>query len=138
MYGSPWQLLPVTTGLFVTAVLSVSLIRECRSGRLQLDPGQQVVLFLAAALAFIYVLAPFRFGGGSFFNVRFPWVILIVILPLLACVSEQAGSVVRVALISAGILSVASHAFFFSQQSGEVATFLSGLRSGCKKGEGIQ
>lgn len=134
---SPWQLLPATAGMFVVAIVTVSLARDFRSDRLQLDAGQWAVLLSAAALTGIYFLAPFRFGGGSFFNDRFPWVIILVLLPLLACVSNRSASIVRVALISAGILSVATNAVVFRQQSDEVSAFLSGLRSGCTKGDGI-
>ncbi|MFA7403984.1 MAG: hypothetical protein WC007_08320 [Pelobacteraceae bacterium] len=134
---SPLQLVPAAIGMFVALVLTVSLAKDCRSGRLTLDPGQKTALFLAAVLTVIYLLAPFRFGGGSFFNNRFPWVILLVLLPLFACVSDRAGTVVRIGLISAGILSVMLNVFIFRQQSDDVSAFLSGLRSGCAKGEGV-
>ncbi|MFO8066893.1 MAG: hypothetical protein R6U11_04850 [Bacteroidales bacterium] len=36
-----------------------------------------------AFLVFIYFIFPFNFGGGAYFNQRIPWVVLLLILPLM-------------------------------------------------------
>lgn len=134
---SPLQIIPAALAMFVTLLLMRSLVKDSRTDRVTFDAGQKTLVILAACLTVIYFAAPFRFGEGSFFNDRFPWVILLIILPLLACVNDKAASAASVGMIGVAVLSVALNIFVFRQQSDEVAAFLSGLESGCKKGDGV-
>jgi hypothetical protein len=83
----------------------------------------------------IYLIAPFQFGGGAFFNQRFPWVIFLIILPLLR-IDEKFISK-RFVLISGasitGLFLIVNTAVFW-QQSAKVQKFLSGLNAGIPKG----
>lgn len=133
---SPLQIIPAAAAMFVSLLLMRGIIKDCRSG-VVLDSGRKALLVLAGILTVIYFAAPFRFGEGSFFNDRFPWVILLIILPLLACVNSRSVYVSGAGLIVIAFLSVVLNIFVFRQQSDEVAAFLAGLESGCKKGDGV-
>jgi len=134
---SPLQIIPAAAAMFATLLLIRSLVKDCRADRVTFDAGQKMLIILAAILTVIYFAAPFRFGDGSFFNDRFPWVILLIILPLLACVNDKAVPFISFGLIVVASLSVALNIFVFRQQSDEVSVLLSGIESGCKKGDGI-
>ncbi len=134
---SPWQLVPGSICLFVILMLLFSFARDRLIGKFQLIAGQKALLLLALTLTVIYLLAPFWLGDGSYFNDRFPWVILILLLPPLAGVSAHKNPAVKVGIITTAILSLCFNAVIFRQQSKEVATFLEGLHVGCSKGDMI-
>jgi hypothetical protein len=96
---------------------------------------EKILLFLASLLMTIYLAAPFQFGGGGFFNERFPWVILITLLPICQFPEtifwKQFGQKMLIGAVS----------FFFAfntvilwQQSRKVEQYLSGLAIDLPKG----
>lgn len=132
---SPWQLVPSSICLFVMLLLLRAFVKHLTKGKHKLYAEQKAMLLLALTLTAIYLLAPFWLGDGSYFNDRFPWVILILLLPLLAGTSAHTKPVVKFGIITTVILSLCFNAAIFRQQSNEVATFLEGLRVGCSKGD---
>ncbi len=91
-------------------------------------PRQEIFLLgFLVSLIFLYFFAPFNFGEGSFFNQRFPWVILLIMLPLLR-IPEK----IRVRRLFSIIAASAALVFFIfnckvlSQQSDIVSEFLRG------------
>jgi hypothetical protein len=134
---SLWQLLPATTALFVVLLLLFSRVKERVEDSQEIASGSRAMLLVAAILTGIYFLAPFRFGGGCFFNERFPWVILLVLLPALACASAQGRLLVRNCLAAAAAFSVVCNVVVLRQQANEVETFLAGLPGVCAQRERI-
>ena len=139
---SPWQMLPgfLFTGLFLSFfILSVYLlIRDPDEGWVKIrdiSASDKVLICLSCFLLFIYFVTPFRFGGGDFFNQRFPWVILLILLPLLR-INEK---IVSKRFVSLSISFVVVLFFVFNtailwQQSKKVEEFLSGLNADIPKG----
>jgi hypothetical protein len=86
-------------------------------------------------LVLTYLFAPISFGGGFYFNERFPWVILLVALPLLR-IPETILFRRIVSIFSAGIVSIffVLNIVILWQQSNKIEKFLSGLRIGLPKG----
>jgi hypothetical protein len=139
---SPWQMLPgfLFAGLFLSFfIFSVYLlIRDSKKGWVKIrdiSPSDKVLICLASFFLLIYFITPFRFGGGDFFNQRFPWVIFIILLPLLRINKKFFSE--RFVLVS--ISSVAIIFFVFNtailwQQSNKVEEFLNGLNADIPKG----
>jgi hypothetical protein len=86
-------------------------------------------------LTLIYFLAPFRFGGGDGFNIRLPWVILLILLPLLripeSILFRRIVTIVTVLIVS---VFFAFNAVILWQQSDKVEEFLSGFHMELPKG----
>jgi len=139
---SQWQMLPgfMFTCLFLSFfILSIYLlIKDPDKGWLKIgdvSASDKVLIYLSFLLLLIYFATPFRFGGGDFFNQRFPWVIFIILLPLLQInkrfLSER---FVLVSIASVAVIFLVFNAFIFLQQSSRVEKFLSGLNAGIPKG----
>jgi hypothetical protein len=137
VYFSPWQLVPGSICLFVLLLLLRAFVKDRLNGKHQLYAEQKAMLLLALTLTAIYLAAPFGLGDGSYFNNRFPWVILLLILPPLAGVSEHNNPAVKVGILTTAILFLFFNTVIFRQQGKEVATFLEGLRVACSKGDMI-
>lgn len=75
---SPWQRVPGTVALGLVAA-GAALARRSRPG----PAAGRFLRPLVATLVVVYFAAPRRFGGGSLFNERLPWMILLLALPLL-------------------------------------------------------
>jgi len=139
---SPWQMLPgfIFTFLFLSFfILSVySLTKDPDDGWVKIkdiSASDKVLICLSSFFLLIYFITPFRFGGGDFFNQRFPWVVLLILLPLLRINKKFFSE--RFVLVS--ISSVAIIFFVFNtailwQQSKKVEKFLSGLNTDIPKG----
>jgi len=135
---SLWQLFPASLVMFLYFLFTYSSVKDIykKYGQnKQLPESEKILLFLASILILIYLFTPFRFGGGCFFNQRFPWVILLIILPLFQIPEtvfwKRFGQTIIVGTVS----------FFFAfntvalwQQSRKVEKFLSGLNTGLPKG----
>lgn len=93
------------------------------------------LLYLEAALIVICLFAPFHLGEGSLFNQRFPWVILLLGLPLMNVPARflsarfTMGLLFFVATLFTGINSVALY-----QKSLVIESFLGGLSLDLPKG----
>ena len=139
---SPWQMLPgfLFAGLFLSFfILSVYLLfKDPDAGWVKVrdfSASDKVLICLSCFLLLIYFVTPFRFGGGDFFNQRFPWVILLILLPLLR-INEK---IVSKRFVSLSISFVVVLFFVFNtailwQQSKKVEEFLSGLNADIPKG----
>jgi len=135
---SPWQVLPAFPLLYLIILfyyLSMKDAFQRGSGIRNITPSQKSLIYLSSLLILIYLLVPWRVGEGCYFNERFPWVILLITLPLLRIPEtiffKRFGTVVI-----AGIVSVffAFNAIILWQQSTKVEKFLSGLHVGLHKG----
>ena len=96
---------------------------------------KRTLLIFAATLVLIYFLMPFQFAGGSYFNERLPWVILLVVLPLLFLNETQT---VRTFVTTAGVfisvLFLCCNLVVFSDQCGTIREYLGGLRTDLPRG----
>jgi len=139
---SPWQMFPgfIFTGLFLCFfILSVYiLLKNPDEGWIKIrdiSASDKVLICLSCFLLLIYFVTPFRFGGGDFFNQRFPWVIFIILLPLLRINKKFFSErFVLVSIVSVAVLFFAFNSIILWQQSSKVQKFLSGLNSGLPKG----
>lgn len=93
------------------------------------------MLLLSSTLAVIFLLAPNAVGGGSYFNNRFPWVILLLLLSLFSGFRVPLGRLYMVFIVVAALLSLGTNIFIFKQKSDEIANFLTGTDYGCSEGD---
>jgi len=139
---SPWQMLPGFTFTFLFLsflIISVylSIKDRYKSGiRIgHISSSEKVLVCLSSFLILIYLFIPFRLGGGNFFNQRFPWVILLITLPLLRFHEKILSK--RFVVITSVIIAILFSAFnatLLWQQSAKVEKFLSGLNAEIPKG----
>jgi len=102
-----------------------------------ISPSDSFVLLLISFLALFYLLSPndlFGIGSGAYFNLRFPWVIFLVLLPVLDFPISNAQK----KLYSLGIMFFVSVFFLFNamainQKSKTVANYVSGVGAGLPK-----
>lgn len=78
----PWAVLAVTLGTMLLA----AYLRK--TGNSVNRDTTRCIGWLLAALTLVYLFAPDNFAGGSLFNHRLPWIILLLSLPLLPCPAE--------------------------------------------------
>ena len=139
---SSWQMLPgfLFAGLFLSFfILSVYILfKDPDTGWVKIrdfSASDKVLICLSCFLLLIYFVTPFRFGGGDFFNQRLPWVIFIILLPLLRINKKLfSGRFVLVSIASVAILSFVFNTGILWHQSVKVEKFLSGLNAGLPKG----
>jgi len=114
---------------------SVKDIHKRNGQNKNVSDSEKLLIFLASVLILICLFTPFRFGGGSFFNQRFPWVIFLIMLPLFKIPEtvfwKQFGSKIIVGVVS---FYFAFNTVILWQQSSEVEKYLSGLRVQIPKG----
>jgi len=139
---SPWQMFPgfILTGLFLCFfILSVYiLVKDPNEGWIKIrdiKSSDKVLICLSCFLLLIYLVTPFRFGDGDFFNQRFPWVIFLILLPLMRIDKKKFSErFVLVSTVSVAVLFFAFNSVILWQQSFKVQKFLSGLNAGLPKG----
>ena len=129
---SRWQLVPGC--LYISLVVSFvySPLKEiylaAKANKHEVPPPVKTVLILASLLTIIYLVAPFRIGDGSNFNERLPWVILLVLPPLMrlphAAIFQRAGAAL-VAGCAAGFLLC--NAVVLWEESTKIERYLRGL-----------
>ncbi len=135
---SPWQILPASLFMFLIVLFGYLSLKDIFQKILQdinIPASEKPLICMALFLFLIYLLAPFRFGDGCFFNQRFPWVILLITLPLLRIPEtffwKRFGSIVIAGIAG---LFFAFNAVILWQQSVKVEKFLSGLHAELPKG----
>jgi len=82
----PWQLLPAALFMFMIVLFGHASMKDIWkrwSQSRDITASEKTLIYLASVLILIYLFAPFSFGDGAYFNQRFPWVILLIIVPLL-------------------------------------------------------
>jgi hypothetical protein len=130
---SPWQLLPGV--LLMAAIIKCgyqpikNLCQQWLKGE-HVAPEAKVLL-----LTNFFLLCVYFFHYGVYFNQRFPWVIMIILLPLLRMPEttflKRHGQAIIVVIVT---IFFVIDAGVMWQQSSKVETFLSGLRVGLPKG----
>jgi len=139
---SPRQMFPgfILTCLFLSFfIFSVYiLVKDPNGGWVKIkdiSASYKVLICLSFFLILIYFVTPFRFGGGNFFNQRLPWVIFLILLPLLRINKKlYSEPFVLVSTSSVAIIFFVFTAGILWQQSYKVKKFLSGLNAGLPKG----
>jgi hypothetical protein len=134
---SAWQMLPgfTFTCLFISFLILyarkfITKYYKRAGDIIDFPPSEKVFIYLTLALFLIYLLSPFRFGKGSFFSQRFPWVIFLLLIPLLT-VDERIISKRFVFITSSGItiFFLLVNATVFWEQSAKINKFMSGLHT---------
>jgi hypothetical protein len=99
---------------------------------------QKFLLCFVACLVLIYFLMPFSIGEGSYFNQRFPWVIFLVMLPLLHFREKLFGvRICSIVLVTVAVLFIGLNVKILRQESLVVKEFLSGNQVSIPKGSYI-
>jgi hypothetical protein len=134
----PWQILPASLFMLLIVMIGYHSIRYILRRQLQtrnITASEKTLLYFSLILIFIYLLAPFSFGGGLYFNERFPWVILLISLPILR-IPETILSKRIIWIVIAGVVSIffIFNAVILWRQSSKVEKFLSGLHVKLPKG----
>ena len=127
----PWQILPASILMLLIVVAAYHSIKDLVKRRFQtqnITAAEKTLIYLSVLLILIYFFVPFTVGNGRYFNERFPWVILLIILPLLRIPEtpfiRRFGSVLIGSIV--GIFFI-FNAIILNQQSSKVQKFLSGL-----------
>jgi len=139
---SPWQMFPgfIFTGLFLCFfILSIySLIKDPDYGWLNIrdiSVSDKALICLSCFLLLIYFVTPFRFGGGDFFNQRLPWLILIILLPLMRINKFFFSKrFLLISIASVAVLFFAFNSVILWHQTSRVEKFMSGLNEVVPKG----
>lgn len=80
------QMIPAALLMYIVLTLAIAPIKAFgarQRSQAVFGSTDKTVMFLLIELCLIYLVAPFSFGDGSLFNQRFPWVILLITLPVL-------------------------------------------------------
>jgi len=135
---SLWQLFPASLFMFLIVLFGQTAVKDIYKRLKQsrdIRSSEKTLIYLAAALIAIYLLAPSYVGAGAYFNQRFPWVILLIILPILRI--PDAGFFKRFGpIVIAGVVAIcfAFNAAILWEQNLRVKKFLSGLNAQLPKG----
>ncbi len=103
---------------------------NARNAHLLGDTPTRWLAMLAVGLVLVYFASPRRFGGGGIFNERFPWMILLLLLPLLRLPAAgllRQGFGVAAALMAA--VSVSLSLWLLWPMAGDVEAFVAGRSS---------
>jgi hypothetical protein len=135
----PWQLLPASLFIYLIVSLAYYSAKDINKNRLcrgNTIPSEKILIYLLSILIFIYLFAPLSIGDGWYFNQRFPWVILLVSLPLLR-IPET--TILFRRIVSIATPCIVGIFFLFNivilrQQSSKIEKFMSGLHTELPKG----
>jgi hypothetical protein len=118
----PWAALFVPVFFFTKARWKDVIERKC------IREEHGAILLLACILLGSYLVFPSGFGGGGYFNQRLPWVLFLIVLPVLKIpedgVFRRFGGVI---LPGIALFFLLVNAAIFYQQSSCIQEFLSGL-----------
>lgn len=134
---SPWQMLPASVFGCLIMVMAYPILKKLchyRSGTDDIKITDRTLVYLTLVMSVIYFVAPFSFGGGSYFNQRLPWVILLTSLPFLSF----PGNIISPRFLSrllavTAFLCFAINASVIRQQSTIISKYLAGLQADLPK-----
>ena len=139
---SPWQMIPgfIFSFLFwyflFASVFPIFQDRYGKGKKAESIPSSvKVLIYFSVTLILIYLVAPSRFGGGDFFNQRFPWLILLILLPILRYDEKLISK--RFVLISGPSIAaffLVINIFVFYQEAIKIKQFSNGLNTDLSKG----
>jgi hypothetical protein len=134
---SVWQLAPWAFMAVVTyAVIRASFTHQTDS--MKNRDARLCVMLLLLSLTLVYFLAPNNFAGGSLFNQRLPWVLFLLLLPLLTV--PDTGFLARYqGLLFPGLalLFLLVNGIVMHGESLRIEEFLSGMKLEIPKGSWI-
>lgn len=134
----PWQLFPASLFMFLIVLFGLASLKNIRTSWSRsgdISASEKTLIYLASFLISIYLLAPVNFGNGAYFNQRFPWVVLLIILPLLQIPDTVFFKRFGTIAIS-GVVTIffAFNSAILWDQNLKVEKFLSGLNTGLPRG----
>ena len=134
---SRWQLVPAAIFGFLVVCFSYESLKQLINkfiNRGKLSPANNFFFIQNIILIGIYLLAPFRWGSGSFFNERLPWVILLFLIPVLTIPKARLNKKIRPIVIMIVIFFLAVNTIVFNNESKKVQDFIAGLKIDMPKG----
>jgi len=130
---SPWQVLPSAILIIVFYLLiRGNIIHWGKTGPLSVP--DKYILCITTILILIYFVAPFRFGDGSYFNERFPWVILLLSLPLAKFLDTSIYKHMNTIVVLVPCIFFVFNSATLWQQSNKINEFVGGLHIELPKG----
>ena len=133
----PWQILPASLFMALIVFWVYRSIKDFKSNSQvgNITNSEKTLICFSLVLVLIYLFAPLNIGDGWYFNQRFPWVILLISLPLL----RMPETIFLKQIVSIAIAGIVSIFFLFNtvilwQQSSKVEKFLNGVHAGLPKG----
>lgn len=133
--GSGCLLFYIFIRFLTYGVFSAATISKNRIYLKLINDETKCLMLLSFALVLICLFFPFMWGNGSFFNQRFPWVILLVMLPVIHIRAELIPRKLSSSiLIFISILVLMVNATIMRQKSTDIEAFLKGLSVNFPKG----
>lgn len=114
----------------ILGIFDTTAKRGKESARVPALPNEprSTLLILLALLLSVYLLAPNFIGDGSYFNQRFPWVMFLLALPLLAVRGSHFSERYTSGLFFAvSVLTLTVNAAVMQEKSASVERFMGGL-----------
>jgi hypothetical protein len=132
-----WQLAPwVGLAVMIYAMLRTPLTHQPDIEKIR--DARRCIMMTMLAVTMIYSMAPNDFAGGSLFNQRLPWVILLLLLPLLTV--PVTGFIARfqgVLFPGMALLFLSVNGFILHGESLRVEEYLAGMKAEIPKGSWV-
>jgi len=122
---------------FIIVLLSYESFKTLRgqyAEKKSLDESDQLCIMILIALILIYFFAPVRWGTGNFFNERFPWVILLFVIPLFSNLPASLMKKTTKAFLFVVISFVVINSTLFYDRSIQIKKALLGTNIGISSG----
>lgn len=131
---SPWQIFP-------SAILLIALYPLAKSRFIifkknpKLKQEQLFSMLFSTSLIFLYLLMPFAFGGGSYFNQRLAIIIVIILLPLFKLPDDGFyRKYCHLFFFGIAMISLLINAVILRSEANTIQEFLSGLTTDIPRG----
>jgi hypothetical protein len=134
---SRWQLVPGSIFGFLVVCFGYESVKKLVNKSInheKLSPVNKFFFLQNIILICIYLLAPFRWGSGSLFNERLPWVILLFLIPVLTIPKVLLNMKIRPIVLMIIIVYLSVNTITFKEESKKVQDFMAGLKIDMPKG----
>lgn len=134
---SRWQIIPASIFGFLVVCFGYESLKQLINKffiRGKLSPVNKFFFLQNIVLIGVYLLAPFRWGSGSFFNERLPWVILLFLIPVLTVPDRLLNQKIRPIVLMIIIIFLSVNTIVFKEESKKVQDFIAGLKINMPKG----
>ena len=135
---SVWQILPTSILMYLFFFFlynSAKIYRAKRHSREEISLGEKGIALISLGVTLLYFLAPFRLGESSFINERFPWVIYLLLIPLLRIPDgEFFKKYLKFMIIAIVLISFGVNSMVLRRESLKVENSLTGLQAELPRG----
>lgn len=128
---SRWKMIPFLIIIFFFILFAYESIKKIGSDYLngyRIEITHKLLLGFVIIIFFIYIFAPSRWGVGSFFNQRFPWVIFLFSIPLLRIPNKKLLKKFNVIIIAVICFLFLINSIIFCKESIKIENYLVGSK----------